>query len=331
MTTSQPTIGLLGDAMLGRNVADRLIRDPHARLWSEDMVGVCASCDVLFCNLECCISERGTRTARIPGKPFFFRGPPVAAEALTILGVDAVALANNHALDYETEALADTLEHLSRAGIAAAGAGRGASVARSGVTVPADGLRVGMLSVTDHPLEYAASDDSWGVAYADLRSGLSEWVEAELRRLRGESDLVVAFPHWGPNMTVRPDRARRRRGRELVAAGADVVAGHSAHVFHGVELVDGRPVLYDLGPAVDDYAVDPQLRNDLGLLALWRPRGEPELELVGLRAHHCWTDLARGADADWIAARLSKACAELGTVPERVAEQRFTIHPWTNS
>ena len=325
MTPSGPTVGLLGDAMLGRGVADRLIRDPHARLWSDDMMRVCASCDVLFCNLECCISERGTRTARIPRKPFFFRGPPAATDALRVLGVDAVALANNHALDYETEALADTLDHLSSAGIAAAGAGRGASAGRRGVVVNSGGLRVGLLSVTDHPLEYAASDDSWGVAFADLRTEIPGWVEDELQRLRVESDLVVAFPHWGPNMTVRPDRGRRRRARELLAAGADLVAGHSAHVFHGIELIDGRPVLYDLGPAVDDYAVDPELRNDLGLLALWRPAGEPVLELVGLHAHHCRTDLARGADADWIAERLSRACAELGTRTERMAEQRFAL------
>ena len=50
----------------------------------------------------------------------------------------------------------------------------------------------------------------------------------------------------------------------LLAAGATLVAGHSAHVFHGVE----GPVLYDLGDFIDDYAVDPRLRNDLGLLWL---------------------------------------------------------------
>jgi poly-gamma-glutamate capsule biosynthesis protein CapA/YwtB (metallophosphatase superfamily) len=48
--------------------------------------------------------------------------------------------------------------------------------------------------------------------------------------------------------TVDPDR-----GRSLVQAGATLVAGHSAHVFHGVR----DHVLYDLGDFVDDYAIDP--------------------------------------------------------------------------
>ena len=47
------------------------------------------------------------------------------------------------------------------------------------------------------------------------------------------------------------------------AAGATLVAGHSAHVFHGV----ADRVIYDLGDFIDDYATDPALRNDLGLLS----------------------------------------------------------------
>jgi poly-gamma-glutamate synthesis protein (capsule biosynthesis protein) len=128
-------------------------------------------------------------------------------------------------------------------------------------------------------------------------------------------------------MTTEPARWQRTRARELVAAGADLVAGHSAHVFHGVERVDGRPVVYDLGGALDDYAVDAELRNDLGILALWRPRSDPELELVGLELRFCETELARGAAADWIAARLGRACARLGTRAVRLGEQRFAVEP----
>ena len=319
------TVGLLGDVMLGRSVAQRLGEGAPERVWSAELAALCTACDAVICNLECCISERGTRTSRIAGKPFFFRAPPAAVDALAAVGVRAVSLANNHALDYETQALTDTLEHLDAAGVAAAGAGPDAGRARRGLTVAAGELRVGLVAVTDHPAEYAAGDDSPGVAWADLRAGLPEWVRAELRRLRAEADLVVAFPHWGPNMTTDPARWQRSRARELVEAGADLVAGHSAHVFHGVERIEGRLVLYDLGDALDDYAVDDRLRNDLGILALWRPRGEPELELVALHLRFCETTLARGRDADWIAARLERACAKLGTRVERVSEQRLVL------
>ena len=74
---------------------------------------------------------------------------------------------------------------------------------------------------------------------------------------------------------------------------------------------------------------DPVLRNDLGVLAIWRPyapAGE-RLEQVGLRLEHAFTGLAGGEDADWIAARLTDACAQLGAVAERVGEQRFRVAP----
>jgi poly-gamma-glutamate capsule biosynthesis protein CapA/YwtB (metallophosphatase superfamily) len=313
--------------MLGRLVGERLDRGQPERIWSDELAELCRSCDALVCNLECCISERGSRTTRVPHKPFFFRAPPAAVEALAAVGASAVSLANNHALDYDVVALIDTLERLAAAGIAAAGAGRDRQQARQGAVVSAGALRVGLLCATDHPVEYAATLDSPGVAFARLSAELPEWVSSELARLRAETDLVVAFPHWGPNMATAPARWQRKRAGELVAAGADLVAGHSAHVFHGIERVDGRLALYDLGGALDDYAVDGKLRNDLGILALWRPRADPELELVGLELRFCETLFAYGPAADWIAARLERACAPLGTKPERVSEQRFVVRP----
>jgi poly-gamma-glutamate synthesis protein (capsule biosynthesis protein) len=188
--------------------------------------------------------------------------------------------------------------------------------------------RLALVAVSDHPQEYAAGPQAWGIAWADLRRGVPEWLTGELERARAAGAFVVAFPHWGPNMAVRPARWQRERAADLVRAGAHLVAGHSAHLFHGVERLEPGLVLYDLGDALDDYAVDAHLRNDLGLLALWRPgseRREPELELLGLRGDYCHTRLARGADAEWIARRLEGACRELGTVVERTGEARFTV------
>jgi poly-gamma-glutamate synthesis protein (capsule biosynthesis protein) len=238
------------------------------------------------------------RTARIPGKPFFFRAPPAAVDSLTAIGACAVSLANNHALDYEAEALAETRAHLDGAGIAVAGAGHDERAARRGAVIGIGELRVGLLGVTDHPREYAADDRGPGVAWADLRRGMPEWVIDELERLRAEADLVVAFPHWGPNMTTQPAPWQRRRARDLIAAGADIIAGHSAHVFHGVELIDGRAAIYDLGDALDDYAVDPELRNDLGILVRWRVGGDPALEVTPLRLGFCETAVATPEDSE---------------------------------
>jgi poly-gamma-glutamate synthesis protein (capsule biosynthesis protein) len=176
--------------------------------------------------------------------------------------------------------------------------------------MPVRGLRIGVLGLTDHPADFAAGPGRPGVAYADLRHGVPRWPAAAIGLLRETADIVLATPHWGPNMTTEPLSYVRSAARELVEAGATLVAGHSAHVFHGA----APPVLYDLGDLIDDYRVDPVLRNDLGLLFLVTldERGPREVRAVPLTLEYGRTRLARGADRRWIADRFRDACARLG-------------------
>jgi Bacterial capsule synthesis protein PGA_cap len=297
-------------------------------VWAPELIETTSSLELLVCNVECAVSGRGRPTGLVKSSrhPFLFRAPPQAVVCLQAIGVDAVGIANNHALDFGSDALSDTIRHLQDAGIGAAGAGEGIAQARRGIVATGPSMRVGLVAVSDHPPEFAAGPGRLGISYADLRKGVPAWLIDETRRLRQNCDLVLAFPHWGPNMTSRPAPWQRRVAAEMLRAGADLVAGHSAHVFHGIEQTEHGLVAYDLGGALDDYAVDPVLRNDLGLLALWHVGvEEASLELVGLALDYCYTRLATEAEADWIANRLDNACAELGTSVERVGERRFRV------
>jgi poly-gamma-glutamate synthesis protein (capsule biosynthesis protein) len=302
------TVALAGDTMLGRGVAEALGERPPDSLVAPEVVEIARSADIFVLNLECCVSERGSPWPA-PGKAFFFRAPPVAVHTLRHLGVWAVTLANNHALDFGPEALEDTLRHLEDAGIVVVGAGPDLEAARRPAVLEAGGFRLGLLGMTDHPEDFAATPERPGVAFADLSSGLPPWVSEHLRD--AGADAVLVTPHWGPNMTAEPVRHVRRTARELVDAGVTFVAGHSAHVFHGV----GGRVLFDLGDFLDDYAVDAKLRNDLGLLWLVTldERGPVQVEAVPLRLDYCFTRLADGDDAEWIRGRFRRACAALGT------------------
>lgn len=308
------SIALAGDTMLGRGVADAIREDPTRPLVSDGVRAAAAEADVFVLNLECCISDRGTPWPD-PSKPFFFRGPSSAIHVLQDLGVSCVTLANNHALDFGDDALLDTLRHLDDAGIGHAGAGCDVIEARSPVVLKVASYRLAVQGVTDHPADYAAGPGRPGVAFADLRRGVPPWLRRSIGAV--DADVVLVTPHWGPNMSPEPRPSVRVAARALVDAGATLVAGHSAHVFHGVE---GR-VLYDLGDFLDDYAVDPLLRNDLGLLFLVTvgPSGPVRLEAVPLKLDYCFSRLAGGDDAAWIARRFREACGKLGT---EVLEER---------
>ena len=289
-------LALAGDTMLGREVARELERRPPQSLVEPALAELTSGADLFVLNLECCISERG---APVP-KVFNFRAPPTAVEALLHLGVDCVTLANNHALDYGTEALLDTFEHLRAAGIAWAGAGENVKEARTPAVVK--GLPI--VAFCDHAPDFAAGPDRPGIAYADLRPGVPDWL-----RERAQGALVCV--HWGPNMTASPLPYVRAAARELRESRAKLVAGTSAHVFQGVE----GNVLYDLGDFLDDYAVHPQLRNDLGLLFLVEldPDGLRGIEVVPLKLEFAYTRLARGEESAWIRHRFRDACAAFGS------------------
>lgn len=310
------TIALAGDTMLGRGVADSLARVAPADLVAPEIAALTRSADLCLLNLECCISARGRRWPD-PRKPFFFRAPPVAVEFLVHLGVDAVTLANNHALDFGPEALTDTLAHLADAGIQTVGAGRDGTEARRPIVLAADGLRIAVIAVTDHPADFAAGPGRPGVAYADLRGGSPRWLTAAIDATRADADLRLVTPHWGPNMTPGPVPHVRAAARDLLAAGAELVAGHSAHVFHGARLTSDprRAVLYDLGGLIDDYAVDRVRRNDLGLLWLVTldRDGPTAVEAVPLRLRFAHTQRATGHDRATVVGRLTDACAAFGT------------------
>ena len=286
------TVALAGDTMLGRAVASALAELPPAALVAPAVVETLRAADLVVLNLECCISTRGQRWPA-PGKPFFFRAPPAAVEPLGLLNVGCVTLANNRALDYGPQALLDTLDQLATAGIATVGAGPNLDQARRPVVLDAGSLRLGVVGDADHPADFAAGPNRPGVAVADLSHGVPAWLQQTIQATHTDPavDAVLATPHWGPNKATAPLPYVRRAARQLGAASATLVAGHSAHVPHGVGLAGGALVLYDLGDFLDDYAVDPQLRNDLGLLwlATFDRHGLQRLEAVPIKLDYCHT------------------------------------------
>jgi poly-gamma-glutamate capsule biosynthesis protein CapA/YwtB (metallophosphatase superfamily) len=110
----------------------------------------------------------------------------------------------------------------------------------------------------------------------------------------------------------------REAAAGIAGAGATLIAGHSAHVFHGVSAIAGCPVLYDLGDFLDDYRVDPQLRNDLGLVwtVVFDGATPVRIEALGVALEFCVTRRATPAEYQQIAIRLRRACAQLGTAVE---------------
>ncbi|HXG23451.1 MAG TPA: CapA family protein [Chthonomonadales bacterium] len=318
------TLALTGDVMLGRMANMVLLQNGPSYPWGN-VRPYLQSPELTLVNLECVIATRGEPWARWH-KVFHFRADPMALTALQIAGVDGVVLANNHVLDYEEEALLEMLDLLEKNGMPYTGAGRNREEASRPMVLDAGGLRVGVVAFTDNEPGWAATASTPGTNWIPIsleEKSLRPVRESIDRARQAGADLVVFSNHWGPNMVARPSRLFREFARAVMDAGADIYYGHSAHVCQGIEIYQGRPILYDTGDFVDDYAVDPELRNDRSLLFHLRltPNGVERIDLIPVKIDYCQVNLARGADWEAIAQRITSLSAEMGTEVHRKGEQ----------
>ncbi|MDP2308483.1 MAG: CapA family protein [Pseudomonadota bacterium] len=318
--TAPITLGLVGDVMLGRGVA-RAIEVYGVDHPLSAVAPLLANADLTFANLECALTNRLIRREEGTGKAFYFRAEPGHVEVLRRAGVDAVSIANNHAGDFGNVGLLDTVSTLEAAGIAHAGAGADLAAAKAPARLTRRGWRVSLLAFADHPAAWAAGPSTPGIRYLSIDDAGLARARAAISAERASADLLVVSMHWGPNLRARPEPQVRAFARGLVLAGADVVWGHSAHVMQGIEWVQGRPILYDTGDLVDDYVVDPQLRNDLGGVFLVRARqgAIDAVEVLPTRTRGMRALPAEDVERDRALGRLAGLCGELGTAAEVVA------------
>jgi poly-gamma-glutamate capsule biosynthesis protein CapA/YwtB (metallophosphatase superfamily) len=320
------TLALTGDVMLGRGVNETLRATRPEGPWG-DVLPLLASADLRVINLECAITEHERPWSRT-FKVFHFRADPPAVEVLRAARVDACSLANNHTLDFEEQGLLDTLAHLEAAGIRYAGAGRNLEEAARPVLLEGG---VALVAFTDNEPPFAAGPDKPGTNYLPIsvEPEVLRRVEEAMEAAREAGARTIVFSnHWGPNMVERPRESFRRFARAVMDRGADVYYGHSAHVFQGVEIHRGKPILYDTGDFIDDYAVDPSLRNDRSFLFRVSMEGGDleRLELFPVALPYARVELAKGAEREAIIDRMASLSAEMGTTFER-REDRLVFEP----
>lgn len=319
---------LTGDVMLGRLVNQALKhRDPDY-VWG-DTLPLFRAGDVRICNLECVLSDRG-RPWSAPPKVFHFRSDAKNAAALAAAGIDMVSIANNHVLDYEYVALLDMLDLLERTGIRYAGAGRNRDEARRPAVLERNGKRVAMIAVTDNEPHWEATAELPGTFYTPINT--DDQRAAELLALVSETAkhaaILIVSLHWGPNWGYDPPGEHVMFARALIDAGADVVFGHSPHVFRGIEIYKEKPILYSAGDFIDDYAVDEIERNDESFVFTIDAEEHSVIEITlyptlisGFQARRADPGSARR-----IAAKMQALCGKLGTRSSwNAAGQRLLI------
>ncbi len=319
-------LAFVGDVMLGRLVNDLLRRAAPAYPWG-DTETLLRIADWRACNLECVMADHGRPWSRTP-KAFHFRSDAKNVAVLKAAAIDAVSIANNHVLDFERHAMGEMLRVLDGAGIRRAGAGADLAEAMRPAISNVKGASIALFAFTDNEPQWEAGPQTPGVLYLPIDAGdhRAATLFKAVRAARGEADLAVVSAHWGPNWGYEPPAAHVRFGHALIDAGADIIFGHSGHVFQGVELYKGRPIIYCAGNFIDDYAVDEVERNDESFIFM--------LDLTGARMSRmmlrptviadCQARLAQGDRAREIGLKMARLCERLGT-PARWLEAQTIL------
>lgn len=317
-------LALLGDVMLGRLVSQQLRcgRQPES-CWG-DVGPALRDADGVIANLECAITTHSKTWMRSP-KAFHFAAHPMAIDVLKAGNITAVSLANNHTLDFEIVGLLDTLDHLDRAGIAHAGAGRSQSDAFAPALFEVGGIDVALFAVTDNEPKFAARAADPGTAYVDL-SGPESALRpsaAEIHDVRAKgAKIAVLSCHLGPNMVLKPSHAIRSYRASAVTRGIDIVYGHSAHLTQGVERVAHSLILHDTGDFLDDYAVDTELRNDWSFIFFLEidAAGVQRLNLTPVLLGLAEVRRAKSNEANALCTRMIRLSSEFGTAFSRTED-----------
>lgn len=244
----QVTITFAGDILFDENymIMER-VKDSRniADGVQPGLIAEMKSADIMMLNNEFPYSDRGAPTQ---GKKFTFRAKPSAVSYLNDMGVDIVALANNHAYDYGEPAFMDTMSILEEAGITYVGAGRNLQEARRPVYYIINNMKIAIVAATqieklDNPDTKGATDSSAGVFRCWNGDNLLETV----REAKANSDFVIVYLHWGTENEAAIDWAQEKQAPEVVAAGADLIIGAHPHCLQRISVVQGVPVMYSLG------------------------------------------------------------------------------------
>lgn len=184
------------------------------------------------------------------GMPIEKRGPNhrhnmAVYDVLPLLHTRAVCLANNHAMDFGGEALADGLRRLDQAGIAHVGAGMKLSQAAKPLTLDCGGRKVILCNAGwDVEETVYAGENTPGCAPLD-RKAMVEHV-GNLRR-EDPGAVIVCCLHWGFEFNTLPMPLDIQFAHDLVDAGCDLIIGSHPHVLQSRECYKGKEIFYSLG------------------------------------------------------------------------------------
>ncbi|MDO8438273.1 MAG: CapA family protein [Nitrosomonadaceae bacterium] len=294
--------------------------------------------DARIINLETSV----TQSDEAESKSINYRMHPANIPCITAAHIDCCTLANNHVLDWGRPGLAETLQTLKTAGIKTAGAGQNLREAAAPAVIPVAGKgRVLVFSFGSEssgiPRSWAAKAGRPGVNRLPDFSAETVWgIREGIGQVKLPGDIAVASIHWGGNWGYPVPHEQQEFARQLIdEAGVDVVHGHSSHHVQGIEVYQGKPILYGCGDFLNDYegiSGHEAYRGDLALMyfvSMDSASGNLlRLQMTPMQIKHFRLNRASRSDTLWLNDVLNREGRKFGTGVELNADNSLALR-WT--
>lgn len=238
---SPVTFIAVGDIMMGRNVGK--VMDKKSDLYPfMNFITPFRKADIIFGNLESVLGDKREKLF-FPEKPHNFIAPFRTADTLKKLGFNVLSMANNHSMDYGESPLLKSRKLLLEKGFSVFGAGKDMKEAREAAIRIVNGTRFGFIGYSNgHSNRVYATEERAGTAPYQL-----EIILEDIKSLRSKVDVLVVSLHWGIEYEQFPTENQRKVAHQLIDAGADIILGHHPHVMQGIEIYNGKLIVYSLG------------------------------------------------------------------------------------
>lgn len=219
---------------------------PGSREVLSRVAGLLRNADFPVVNLETVVTLEPNTPHR--DKSYAYFSLPGSLPALTELGISYVGLGNNHVYDYLEPGLADTLDHVTEAGLDHSGAGSNADEAFVAHRQTLGGHPYSFLAMTSvsgeqFALSYTATAKKGGAA--DLRDDVA--VTSAIQRELDLGRLPILFLHTGREYSVEPSDFVLDRLGLVSALSPALMIGHHPHVAQGFGFHNDVLAVHSLG------------------------------------------------------------------------------------
>ncbi|NJM37020.1 MAG: CapA family protein [Akkermansiaceae bacterium] len=167
-----------------------------------------------------------------------FRFPSGRLAWLKESRVDAVSLANNHALDAGRAGLVEGIKSLEEIGIRTFGAGENEAVACQPWRTEKRGIKLAVFGISYFQKE-AAAPNLAGVASLPIHQFL---LAGEFQNARMNGEKIIVITHGGDEYSKETNAVQRRWAKWLIANGATLIVGAHPHVIQRKEMHGGAKI-----------------------------------------------------------------------------------------